>query len=186
MNILNKNNKMNDSSKHPNHQNEFLLEVVDEKNIPFMAMPPDSVHKQSLFHRSVVVMLYNMDNKLFMRKRTKEKHNFPGKWDISASGHVFAGESAMDAGLRVVKNILGLTLNELKFIHELPADIGTGNEFVSVYTTGKIAARPAINPEEAVEGYYYNKEELGCMIEEFRDLLSPSVATFWNRDILFK
>lgn len=162
-----------------------LLEVVDRDNIPFMAAPTGVVHKQGLLHRSVVVTLYNTENKLFMRKRTPEKHYFPGKWDVSASGHVFAGESTMDAGLRLVENILGLDVNELRLVHEIPADISTGNEFVYIYTAGKMAVQPVLNPREALKGYYYNKEELGCMIEEFRELLSPSVATLWSKDVLF-
>ncbi len=64
-----------------------------------------------------------------------EKENFPGLWDISAAGHVSAGEKPKEAALRE----LGITANpkDLKKVMISKAHSDTGNyhnrEFDDVY-----------------------------------------------------
>ncbi|WP_034627835.1 NUDIX hydrolase [Desulfocurvibacter africanus] len=162
-----------------------LVEVVDEKDRPIAVMPLQEVHKQCLRHRSVMVLLYNLQGKIFLQKRGQAKALYPGRWDISASGHVQAGESCEDAALRELQEELGIQLDSLKLKQRVGAGPNTGWEFVSLYSAGKINQHPAPAPLELAGGYFVDEQELESLVVNFRDLLTPGLAYFWENGLIF-
>lgn len=40
------------------------------------------------------------------------------------------------------------------------------------------------NEQEVSEGYYFSREELTCLIKEFRELLTPNLVTLWETGML--
>ncbi len=162
-----------------------LVEVVDQQDQPIAVLPLHEVHKQSLRHRSVMVLLYNQQGKVFLQKRGYAKALFPGRWDISASGHVQAGESSEDAALRELQQKLGIQVDSLRLKQRLEAGPNTGWEFVSLYSAGKVDRQPVPAPLELAGGYFVDEQELESLVINFRDLLTPGLAYFWENGLIF-
>ena len=164
---------------------EELLEIVDSQNKPLGAMPRSEVHRQKLIHRSVLVLLYNKEKKLYLQQRSYKKDKYPGFWDLSASGHILAGESAEDAAIRELKEELGIELNRLKFVHKISASSETDNEFIYLFSTGLCSQIPIPNKKEVIRGIFVNKKELEYLINTFPSSLTPGIVFFWKLGLLF-
>ncbi len=161
------------------------MEVVDSMNRPLALMPLDEVHKQKLRHRSVLVLLFNQDNKIYLQKRSAKQPLYPKRWDVSAGGHVLAGESTVDTAIRELKTKIGIRADRLKHLLDIKAGPSTGYEFVTVYSLGKTNQTPAPEPELVEGGYYYSRDELACLMNEFRELLTPRLISLWDTDFPF-
>ena len=73
----------------------------------------------------MLVLVYNQENKIFLQRRSNAKQLFPGRWDLSATGHVQAGESREEAAIRELEEELGLRVERLTLREEVPARIGS-------------------------------------------------------------
>ena len=62
---------------------------------------------------AVGMWIVDSQNRIFLTKRSSEKHFAPNKWENPA-GHVQAGESCMDAVLREFKELIIVTLQMYK------------------------------------------------------------------------
>ncbi|MBU1249355.1 MAG: NUDIX domain-containing protein [Proteobacteria bacterium] len=164
---------------------ETLVEVVDTTDRPLMHLYLNQVHEQRLPHRSVVVLLYGPDNKIWLQKRSRFKAQHPGRWDVSTKGHVLAGESAHGTAVRKVQMELGLKADKLKMVRELQAGPETGFEFTTVFSLGRLARLPEPDEHEVEDGYYYSSEELAYLVREFRELMTPKLLNMWEGDLLF-
>lgn len=171
--------------KLPTPPNAELVEVVDQQDRPIAVLPLQEVHKQCLRHRSVMVLLYNVQGKVFLQKRSQTKALYPGHWDISATGHVQAGESGEDAALRELREELGIVVDSLQLKHRVEAGPGTGWEFVSLYSAGKTNQQPNPSPQELDGGYFLDEQELEGLVANFRDLLTPGLVYFWESGLIF-
>ena len=161
------------------------IEVVDKGNRPIGTMPPAEVHRQSLRHRSVVILIYDSEGKLYLQKRNAAKKLYAGRWNISASGHVFAGESCESAALRQLEFELGIKSGNLQLIRKIQASSETGYEFITVYALEKINTVPSPNPDAVESGYFYTDSELEWLIKEYRELLTPTLVFLHDENILF-
>ncbi len=74
-------------------------------------------HKQGLWHRSAHIWVYNDNSEILLQLRSSGKVIFPDKWDVSAAGHIGAGEKPLESALRELKEEIGITANseDLKF-----------------------------------------------------------------------
>lgn len=97
------------------------------------------VHKDQDWHRSVHIWLVDISQrKVAMQKRSMNKDTFPGRWDISAAGHIEAGGDSKETAVREVAEELGLTVkeDELVFGFTCPAEQapwGGCNAYEDVY-----------------------------------------------------
>lgn len=67
------------------------------------------VHRDRDWHRSAHVWLVDPPRQLVaVQKRSEKKDTFPGRWDISAAGHIEAGASSMDTARRELAEELGI------------------------------------------------------------------------------
>ena len=163
---------------------EQSIEVIDSDNRPLAILSKRLVHRQLLRHRSVQVMVFNPERKIYLQKRNPQKQFFPGRWDISARTHPRAGESTYDAALRTLEHELNLEVEHPVLIRELPAGPVTGFEQVSLYAVHKNTQAITPNSEEVSEGYYYSQEELTCLVKEFKELLTPNLVVLWESGLL--
>jgi isopentenyldiphosphate isomerase len=78
------------------------------------------VHAQGLWHRTVHVWIHRYGEALLFQKRGRTKDSHPGLWDVSAAGHIAAGETPEQTAWREAEEELGLTIrkNKLHFIEE--------------------------------------------------------------------
>lgn len=63
------------------------LEIVDPDGRHNLYASRSHLHSHTyLLHKVVHVLLFNVEDKLLLQKRSKNKDLFPGKWDISVEG----------------------------------------------------------------------------------------------------
>ncbi|QGY41208.1 NUDIX domain-containing protein [Pseudodesulfovibrio cashew] len=161
-----------------------LLEVLDDKNRPLAVLSKDIIHRQLLKHRSVQVLVFNNEKKLYLQKRDAQKRFFPGRWDISARTHPRIGESTLDAALRVLQDKLQMEVDAPQFVRSLPACAETGFEYVTIYAVTRNTQQIVPNEKDVAEGYHFSREELTCLVKEFRELLTPNLVTLWEAGLL--
>jgi isopentenyl-diphosphate Delta-isomerase len=96
--------------------NSELIDIIDRRGNPLgYALPRDEVHKRGLWHRTAHVWVFNLQNQLLLQKRSETKETFPGLWDISAAGHISAGDSSSASACRELQEEIGVRVRE----HEL-------------------------------------------------------------------
>ena len=154
---------------------QSLIEVMDRFNRPLASLPLGEVHRQRLAHRTALVLLFNQDNKLYLQKRSRSKRVYPGRWDVSARVHVLSGEATLDAAVRALRDELGLRMERLRLVRQVPPGPEIGSGWTSVYSTGRVPQVPKPAPEEVEEGYWYGGDELACLVREFRELMTPGL-----------
>jgi len=163
---------------------DSLVEIVDDNNRPIAVLPKDLAHRQFLNHRSVQVLIFNNEKKLYLQKRDKSKRFFPGRWDISARTHPAVGESTDGAAIRILRDNLHLDIESPQFLRNLPPCAETGYENVTIFAVTRINQAIVPNAKDVSEGYYFSREELTCLIKEFRELLTPNLVTLWESGLL--
>ena len=90
-----------------------LIDICDENNnlLSIQKMKSEA-HKNGLWHRASHIWIYNSNGEILLQLRAKEKPLYPDMWDISAAGHVIAGEDPITSGLREVEEEIGLKLKK--------------------------------------------------------------------------
>jgi isopentenyl-diphosphate Delta-isomerase len=90
-----------------------LIDICDENNylLDIQKMKSEA-HKNGLWHRASHIWIYNSKGEVLLQLRAKEKLLYPDMWDVSAAGHVGAGEDPNISGLREVEEEIGLEPKE--------------------------------------------------------------------------
>lgn len=90
-----------------------LIDIYDENNnhLNIQKMKSEA-HKKGLWHRSSHIWIYNSNKEILLQLRAKEKPLYPNMWDISAAGHVSAGEDPITSGIREIEEEIGLSVKE--------------------------------------------------------------------------
>jgi O-acetyl-ADP-ribose deacetylase (regulator of RNase III)/isopentenyldiphosphate isomerase len=83
----------------------------------------DEVHRDGDWHVASHIWLVTSDGRVLLQRRSVLKENWPGRWDVSAAGHVSAGETPIDAAVRETREELGLDITAEELVH-----IGTVRE----------------------------------------------------------
>ena len=122
--------------------------------------PKTEIHRDGDWHRAAHVWIIAKRGFLIQR-RSPRKENNPGLWDVSAAGHLSAGESAVDAAVRETFEELGLEIrpDELEFIAELRDSCVLNNntyydnEFHEIFVVRRDVdiASLMLDPEEVAE-----------------------------------
>ena len=156
-----------------------LIDIFDE-NMNFLGTVMKSqAHREGLWHKTFHCWLAQKTEEgktmLWLQLRKHNKDIFPNKLDITAAGHIKAGEEVKD-GYREIEEELGIKLNKdeiiklftSKEIYEI--ENINNREFQMVYmamVTGS-PYKAVLQPEE-VEGLYE------VDINEFTDLLDEKL-----------
>lgn len=169
-----------------------LIDIVDKNNnLTGVQKNKSEAHKYGLLHRSAHVWVYNSKGEILIQLRAKNKLLFPNAWDITAAGHVGAGEKTIDAGIRELKEELGIEVKEsdLDFLETHKEEIVyndiLNNEFYSIYIT-KLDIDPknlTLQKEEVADVKFIELNELE------RDLkLNPKkyVQSTWYWNFIIK
>ena len=90
-----------------------LIDICDENNnlLGIQKMKSEA-HRDGLWHRASHIWIYNSSREILLQLRAKEKPLYPDMWDISAAGHISAGEDPITSGLREVEEEIGLKLKK--------------------------------------------------------------------------
>jgi isopentenyldiphosphate isomerase len=119
------------------------LDILDEHGNPTgRAMEKGAAHRAGLWHRTAHVWIINRRGELLLQLRARTKRDYPNMWDISAAGHIVAGEEPMAGAMRELREELGekagIRDEDLRHIctlkHESTLNTGDANrEFSDVY-----------------------------------------------------
>jgi isopentenyldiphosphate isomerase len=121
---------------------EEMIDVLDEFGRPTgEAVPKGDAHRLGLWHRCFHCWICGSDaggSYLLLQRRAAMKDTWPSYLDITAAGHLAAGEETLD-GLREVEEELGLTVQPERLVplgtrrveQEIPA--GRDREFHEVF-----------------------------------------------------
>ena len=85
---------------------DWMLER--NQNGRFPVVTRRQAHLAGHWHRSIGVWLYTADGKVVIQKRSMLKDTQPGKWTMSAAGHVTSGDSVTETVLNEIREELGL------------------------------------------------------------------------------
>ncbi len=173
-------------SKQKGNRSEEFLEVVDRSNTPIAVLPRTQVHLQGLFHRSVVILVYDRKGRILLTKRAKDKFPYPDRWDLSATGHVWAREAVRDAALRELKEETGLVPLWLKLLQIIAGCEETNLEFVYVFSAGNARSRIQGNAAEVQDHAFLSREELKTMVEKHPENLTPALVYLWEKGLVFE
>ena len=125
-------------------------------------------HKEGLWHKAVVVFIINSKGQVLLQKRSPYKKLWPNMWDITAGGHVLAGEFGFEAIIRECKEEIGVELekNDLTFIgsaisSNVKGDI-VNNHFNEFYIANKEIdeTKLKLQDEEVSEVKWIDKDEI--------------------------
>ena len=88
-----------------------------------LTKPRSQVHRDGDWHATVHIWLLNSRNQLLLQKRSATKDTFPGRWDVSAAGHISSGHSAYESAIRELEEELSLDKEkdnfELEFLFQV-------------------------------------------------------------------
>ncbi len=120
---------------------EEIIDVLDKYGQLTGETTPKSIaHRDGIWHRTVHIWIQNHDGDILLQRRAYVKPSHPGYWDISAAGHISAGEDARTSGVRELNEELGISVSpdELKqlFVHRSetrPRPDWINNEFNYVF-----------------------------------------------------
>jgi isopentenyldiphosphate isomerase len=81
--------------------------IVDEEDKPIGQATKQEAWDKGLIHRVVRLMVHNKQDQVLLQHRTPTKDIFPNCWELSAAGHVDAGEEYKEAMRREIEEELG-------------------------------------------------------------------------------
>lgn len=163
------------------------LDILDENGKKIdLKKERGQVHVDGDWHKVVQIFIVN-ENGIMLQQRSMKKKSDPGKWCASASGHISAGESSINAALKEIKEELGVFLNEgeLKLIDTFKSPSIRGkiinNHFVDLYiVTKNIKLSDVTIQEDELEKVEY------FTIKEFIDMVNNNDERLTNTPILFE
>lgn len=147
------------------------VEYVDAENRPLLVAPLSAAAALGLSFRVVGVALRDIKGRVFVRR------NASGRWDLSVTGAVRAGEAPEDAALREAAAALGLSGIRLIRIAERLPDADARNRRLVVFSAG-----PAV-PVTAPDGMFLDAVELDGLIACFPELIAPDLQ--WAAPYVF-
>lgn len=148
-------------------------------------------HKNGWYHNTIHLWLYTKNGEILLQQRSHKKAIHPLLWDVSAAGHIDAGESFADAALRETKEEIGLTLQPKELtkigtkLHESSYANGTiqDNEFHQVYIAELKVNLSDLKPQEdeveALKLVSFNDFELLLKNSETNNHFIPTNKSYY-------
>lgn len=123
----------------PNTEKSEMLTVYDKDLNPIGERTRADVHANGLLHQTIRLWTIQGDT-IWFQQRSMNKALFPGRLDLSATGHIDPGEKPEAAVLRETAEEIGLGLStdDLKSLKGIPfpftrPDGKLDNEFANVF-----------------------------------------------------
>lgn len=94
-----------------------ILEIVNEQDEIVGTSLKSEIHRNRLFHRSIILQVINEKNELLLQKRAANKTFDANCWTCSVTGHVSLNEDYESATLRETQEEIGLTLTTKDLVY---------------------------------------------------------------------
>lgn len=167
----------------------FDIYTIDNKATGETA-PRAQAHRKALWHRTVHIWVQNEEGALLLQKRADDKDSHPSLWDISAAGHIPAGETIINAALRECEEELGLILQPEDLVKigtttqhfDFPENEFYDREHVTLFLVQTTLTIEAFTPqlEEVSALRYISSNELEQAISEKASWLVPHWKEYEN------
>lgn len=149
-----------------------LFPIVDEEGNVIGQADRIICHSGSMIlHPVVHLHVFNSNGELFLQKRPMHKDIQPGKWDTSVGGHIDYGEEVEVALFREVREELGISDFEPRFLTKYVFESPVEREFVYSFST---VYDGEIHPDahELDGGRFWSIEEIKSQIGQ--DVFTPN------------
>ncbi len=145
-----------------------FLDIVNEKDEVVGKAPRSEIYEKLLPHRIVHVILFNSEGEMCLQLRSKEVSFCPSYWCTSAGGHVKSGETPEAAGLRELKEELGIKTDITFAYKDLYVDQFRQTRMKKILITfkGKYNGPFKINPEEVEQVKFFSMDNIQKMINK--------------------
>ncbi len=88
-----------------------LIDIYNDKNESLnIRKMKSNAHRSGLWHRTSHIWIYNNRSEILLQLRSGSKSIFPNLWDVSAAGHIGAGEEPIESAIRETEEEIGLTV----------------------------------------------------------------------------
>lgn len=136
-----------------------LFDIYDEARNHIGVKPRAAVHRDGDWHQVFHCWVVGRDPDgvafVVLQKRALDR-DYPGKIDISAAGHLEAGERACD-GVREIEEELGL---QVKFEDLVPLGIRLGATKIGNFIDRQFCYVYFYECDQSLESYRYQSEEI--------------------------
>ncbi len=147
----------------------------------------EDCHKKGLWHRAVYAFAINEKGDVLLQKRSSNKKLWPNMWDITAGGHVGAGEFGRQALIREVKEELNIEIddNDIKYLVGSTSIDKIGDITNKHYNECYIITKSIdisdikVQKEEVSEVRYFQRNEILRRIENNYEGLTNKTGP-WN------
>ncbi|KKS98027.1 MAG: NUDIX hydrolase [Candidatus Gottesmanbacteria bacterium GW2011_GWA2_43_14] len=152
---------------------EEIFDIVDSDDKVVGKRKRSEVHgNPNLIHRSIAIIIFSRDRRIFLQQRSLMKDTDPMKWTISVSGHVGQGDTYEKAAERELKEELGINISLTqiaKYLVRSPQE----TEMTALYTA--VSDGPfSLSVEEIMDGRFFSSEELSREVKAGKIDLSYS------------
>jgi len=162
-----------------------LVELTDNADRPLMVVPRVNIHRFGLCRRVVLVALRDAGGKVYIQRRGHDRDTLPDFWDLSATGHVHAGEAREDAARRELEEEIGIRHVRLIRLAEHAPD-ANGVSFSTLYLAGPAFEPPVPNPAEVSGGMFLDEDELRALAAYEPDCVTPGLRWALASGLLFR
>lgn len=150
------------------------------------------IHQKGYYHNTVHIWFYTSEGEILLAQRSAKKTICPLMWDVSVAGHIDAGETPEQAGIRETEEELGLAISEFDLhkigVFECFQSYESGikdNEFHNTYIAElKVPLSKLIPQEEEVEALklvsFDEFEALINSIEDNNNHFVPSNKSYYE------
>jgi len=159
------------------------ITVVDENDLVVGQGDYREVRRTGKRHRVSAVVLFNSKREVLLQLRSQHVHEAPGKWDVSAGGHVDPGEGYHDAVVKELREELGLTGLEITQMGKTYDEFREAEEWIRRFgmTHMAVTDKPVqIEPEEVASVRWVSIEELGDWIDREPDELTRGMKAVFR------
>lgn len=169
--------------------NQEYLDIFDDNMQHIGVVSREEAHQRGYWHRTFHCWVIRQEAEkqfVLFQKRGPEKEAYPQLFDITAAGHLQAGERPED-GLRELNEELGIdcTMNDVRFLglrrESFKAEKITNREFCAVYfLESNIPLEAYVLQEDEVSGLI--QMELAAGMALFADEVQEVSVTGFERD----
>jgi len=162
-----------------------VVDLVDGRDRKVGEATLEKCLSEGLLHRAVAVLVARSDGRFLIQVRSRKDHWQPGRWTLSCTGHVRAGEGYAHAARRELAEELGLSpaVTQLAKVF-LPKIRSRGSvewEVVSLYSAMSDES-PRVDPVELEGVRVVTRAELDALMGGRR--LTPDakmmIAEYWR------
>lgn len=150
-----------------------------------MVVPRIGVRRFGLNRRVVLVALRDAARRIYVQQRGPHCDALPGYWDLSATGHILAGESREDAAHRELAEEIGVTGTRLVRIAEYTPD-DQSRSFSTLFLAGPSGQVPVPNPAEVSTGMFLDEDELKALVAFTPERITPALRWALGTGLLFR